>query len=312
MADPPPEGRPVLIVWLFVGIVILLLGLTVHTSQLLASGRAFVAAQGQWARAQRDAVLSLTRYAADRDPANLEAFQRAMAVIEGDRRARIELTRPRPDAGVVREGLLAGGVHATEVEGLETLYARLADFGPIAYLLKLWERSDPLVDELTRIAERLREGDPTLSTADAVRRVHRVARSLQPLEEEFAQTLGDIQRTAESVMLIGILIIACVLLIGGIMLSRRFLQQDARLRRTLAQGEARLREDMRRRALHDPLTGLPNRAMFMESLERAVARARAGSRSAAIATNGDALPSAQVGNTVPSSSSAGTCWYQRA
>jgi GGDEF domain-containing protein len=30
---------------------------------------------------------------------------------------------------------------------------------------------------------------------------------------------------------------------------------------------------MRRRAMHDPLTTLPNRAMFVESLERAVGRA---------------------------------------
>ena len=36
----------------------------------------------------------------------------------------------------------------------------------------------------------------------------------------------------------------------------------------------RIQDDMRRRAMHDPLTGLPNRAMFMESLERAVHRAR--------------------------------------
>jgi len=36
----------------------------------------------------------------------------------------------------------------------------------------------------------------------------------------------------------------------------------------------RLQDDMRRKAMHDPLTGLPNRAMFMESLERALAKAR--------------------------------------
>jgi diguanylate cyclase (GGDEF)-like protein/PAS domain S-box-containing protein len=36
----------------------------------------------------------------------------------------------------------------------------------------------------------------------------------------------------------------------------------------------RLQEDMRRRAMHDALTGLPNRAMFVEALERAVRRAK--------------------------------------
>jgi len=36
----------------------------------------------------------------------------------------------------------------------------------------------------------------------------------------------------------------------------------------------RMQEDMRRKAMHDPLTGLPNRAMFLESLDRAIRKAR--------------------------------------
>ena len=36
----------------------------------------------------------------------------------------------------------------------------------------------------------------------------------------------------------------------------------------------RMQEDMRRRAMHDTLTGLPNRAMFVESLDRALRKAR--------------------------------------
>jgi diguanylate cyclase (GGDEF)-like protein/PAS domain S-box-containing protein len=36
----------------------------------------------------------------------------------------------------------------------------------------------------------------------------------------------------------------------------------------------RLQDDMHRKAMHDTLTGLPNRAMFMEALDRAVAKAR--------------------------------------
>jgi len=36
----------------------------------------------------------------------------------------------------------------------------------------------------------------------------------------------------------------------------------------------RMQDDMRRKAMHDQLTGLPNRAMFMESLDHAVRKAR--------------------------------------
>src|SRR3954464_6374008 len=127
----PAGSRPVFIVWVFVGIVMLLLGLTVYSSQLLSSGRAFVSAQGQWAKAQKDAVLYLTRYAMDRSEGNYEGFERAMAVLDGDRRARIEFRKPEPDMRVVREGLIAGGVHPTEVSGLASLYAHMGGFGPL-------------------------------------------------------------------------------------------------------------------------------------------------------------------------------------
>ena len=47
-------ARPVLIVWVFVLIVLCLLGLTVYSSQLLSSGRAFVSAESTWAKAQKE------------------------------------------------------------------------------------------------------------------------------------------------------------------------------------------------------------------------------------------------------------------
>jgi diguanylate cyclase (GGDEF)-like protein/PAS domain S-box-containing protein len=381
----PGSARPVLIVWVFVGIVILLMGLTVYSSQLLASGRAFISAQGHWAKAQKDAVLYLTRYAMDRSEGNYEAFERALAVLDGDRRARNEIRKPDPDMGVVREGLMAGGVDKNEVKGLATLYSHVHGLGPLGYVATLWQRSDLHVDELRAIGERLRR-DPAFDRAEAARQVHRVSQSLQPLEDDFAQTLGEVQRTAESFLTGGILIITGVLLIGGITVSRRFLLQNARLQQTLAEGESQMRhlvesaplpllivraadqrvlyaneraleqfalnfdsargrsladfhadpearqrlietvsrngnvrdfeahlrdvhgrefwvllsaqpmryagaasllvamaniddrkraqDDMHRRAMHDPLTGLPNRAMFMEALERAVAKSR--------------------------------------
>jgi hypothetical protein len=186
-----PGGRPVLIVWVFVGIVILLLGLTVYSSKLLAAGRAFVAAQGHWAKAEKDAVLYLTRYAGDRTQGNLDAFERAMNVLDGDRRARLELRKPKPDARIVREGLIAGGVHPSEVSGLVDLNSPFTNFGPIQYVVTLWERSDLYVDELHAVARRLKDG--SLDGAEATRQIHRISQGLQPLEDDFATTLGEIQ-----------------------------------------------------------------------------------------------------------------------
>ncbi len=389
LGGPPlvARARPVAIVWLFVAIVMCLLLLTIYSLQLLASGRAFIAAENAWAKAQRDAAFHLALFAVERSDKDFEQYERAMAVIEGDRAARLAF--PRGDVEAVREGLLQGGVHPTEIDGAIGLYRLFSGIAPMQYVITMWKRSDIHIDALQRVARELRALRPPVDaarTAQLTREIHHIQATLRPIEDDVAQTLGEMQRTAEALVGGGILVITGVLMIGGIMLSRRFLRQNERLQQTLAETESQLRhlveaaplpllivragdqqllyaneraleqfalnvdtararsltdfyvdapdraavaealsragslrdieahlkdlsgrefwvllsaqpvryegafcllvamaniddrkraqEDMRRKAMHDPLTGLPNRAMFMESLERAVAMAR--------------------------------------
>ena len=103
MGNLIPRGRRlVVIVWLFVGIVVCLLTAAVYSVELLAAGRAFVGAEGQWARSQKDATFYLTRYALNGLDEDYVAFDRAMRVPRGDRRAREELMKPDPDFAAFR------------------------------------------------------------------------------------------------------------------------------------------------------------------------------------------------------------------
>jgi len=142
----PAGGRPVFIVWLFVCIVVLLLALTVYSVQLLGAGRAFVAAEGVWSKSQKDAVHQLSRYVVDRSEDSYRAFAHSMDVLDNDRRARVEMEKREPDMGVVRDALRKGGVHASEIEGLVSMYEALRGFGPMEYTLSLWKRSDLALD----------------------------------------------------------------------------------------------------------------------------------------------------------------------
>jgi diguanylate cyclase (GGDEF)-like protein/PAS domain S-box-containing protein len=240
----PKGGRPVIIVWLFVGIVICLLGLTVYSAQLLSAGRALVGLESAWAKAQKDAVFFLTRYATHGTEEDYLAFEKAMGVVDGERLARQELRKREPDLAVVRRGLAAGGVPSVEVEGLTGLYSRLHGFEPMEYVLAQWTRSDLLMDELLAVGRRMRAMGGNLDPAEAsrlIKQIHRINTSLAPLEDDLAQTLAEIQRTAQSLLTSGILIITGVLLIGGITLSRRFLVQNEKLQQTLTESESQLR-----------------------------------------------------------------------
>jgi diguanylate cyclase (GGDEF)-like protein/PAS domain S-box-containing protein len=385
----PRARRLVVIVWLFVGIVVCLLTAAVYSVELLAAGRAFVGAEGQWSRAQKDAAFYLTRYALNGLEEDYRAFERAMAVPRGDRRAREELSKPQPDYAAARAAFIEGRNHPADIEAMMTLFRRFSGFGPVKQAVFLWQRADAHIDDLAAIGNELYKSGPQIEAAERARQVERIARihaTLARLEDAIAATLGEAQRAAQSVLLAGMLMLAGVLLVAGIYISQRFVAQNERLQQTLRESEAQLRhlvesapmpliivragdqqilyaneralqqfalntdsmqgrslaefhvdeqiraevsavlsrqgsvrdyevrlrnvngrefwllmsaqpiryagvvgllvaladidlrkrmqEDMKRKAMHDQLTGLPNRAMFMESLERAVRKAK--------------------------------------
>jgi diguanylate cyclase (GGDEF)-like protein/PAS domain S-box-containing protein len=378
-----PRVPPGAIIWIFVGIVAAMLAVSLYTVEMLAAGRTFIAAEGRWAKAERDAALHLARYLQTGASEDYLAYQAAIGVIEGSRAAREELGRPEPDMGAVRAQLRGTGVTDADVDDIVFVAGQLAGFEPSIYLVNLWRQADVLTDEIRLLALSARND---AAPADAPERLQRLQQAVVALEEEFARTLTDIQRTTQWIVTYVILIFTCLLLIAGISTSRRFLAQHERLRRTLSENESQLRhvvetaplpllivrasdqrilyangraleqfafdldaalgyslsefhvdadsrtalaealsrrgrvrdtevrmrdaqgramwlllsaeatryggevcllvaladiderkrlqDDMRRKAMHDPLTGLPNRAMFMEALDRAVHKAR--------------------------------------
>src|SRR5258708_14339597 len=127
-----PRGRRlVVIVWVFEAIVVTLLTAAVYSVELLSAGRAFVGAEGQWSRSQKDAAFYLSRYALNSDEADYKSFERALAVPNADRRARIELMKADPDFNVARPAFIDGRNHPADIAAIMTLFRRFRDLGPI-------------------------------------------------------------------------------------------------------------------------------------------------------------------------------------
>jgi len=239
-----PRGRRlVVIVWLFAGIVVALLVAAINSVDLLSAGRAFVGAEGQWSRAQKDAVFYLTRYAQTHDEALYDSFQHSISVPLGTRKARLELMKPSPDLAVVRAGFLEGRNHPDDIDSMITLFQRFRNFAAVQQAIFLWERADAGVDNLIAIARELHARAPDAPGADQqIERINRINVTLGRLEEAIAATLGEAQRAAQAVLLAGMLSLAAILLVVGIMVSQRFVAQNERLQETLRDSESQLRQ----------------------------------------------------------------------
>src|SRR5258705_1516442 len=240
-----PRGRRlVLIVWLFVGIVVCLLVAAVYSVELLSAGRAFVGAEGQWSRAQKDAAFQLQRYAQTGVESYYENFESALSVPMGDRKARIELLKEEPDFAAVRAGFTEGRNHPADIDAMITLYRRFRHFSPVQQATFLWERADGHIDDLVTVARELKAAGPSLDAAARTEQVNRITRlnaTLGRLEDAISATLGEAQRAAQSVLLAGMLTLAAVLLVAGIIVSQRFVAQNEKLQETLRESEAQLR-----------------------------------------------------------------------
>jgi len=93
----PSGSRLLRIVWPLLAVVALLALLGTTSIDILSSVRAYVAGEGLWSKAQKESVYHLYRYAETRAESDYRRYQEAIAVPLGDRRAREELEKPRPD-----------------------------------------------------------------------------------------------------------------------------------------------------------------------------------------------------------------------
>src|SRR5688572_31009781 len=106
-----PGTRYLMLIGPLALIAAVLLVLVDASMETLSAGRAYVAGEGLWSKAQKDSVYHLLRYARDRDRAHYDRYLAAIAIPLGDRKAREALDRPQPDYAAAQVGFIEGRNH---------------------------------------------------------------------------------------------------------------------------------------------------------------------------------------------------------
>lgn len=205
----------------------------------LSAVRAFVGGEGLWSKAQKTAVLNLTKYANTRDPQYYEEFTHSLDIPLGDRQARIEMAKPDLDEKKVFEGFLRGRVHPEDIHGLVTLVRRFHRVPHLARALEVWESGDRMLIELTAAAEELhlqiQSKQSDVLVRGTLRRIELLDARLTDVENEFSYVLGEGSRWLEN-MLMSVLLIAVAMIEGtGLWLTITF-------SRNLSRGLTELRD----------------------------------------------------------------------
>jgi signal transduction histidine kinase/HAMP domain-containing protein len=190
----------------------------------IANGvRAYVAGEGFWSRAQKDAVLALERYAHSGAESDFRSYERALLVILGDRTARLELEKRSYDYRVVSLGFQQGGNSPDDVPDLIFLFRHLGHVSYLREAIACWVEGDALIDRLMAEATALREAVRAQDAAGidrALAAVRATNDALTILELRFSATLADGARWANRALKAGGMAITLVLLVAGVLLSR--------------------------------------------------------------------------------------------
>ena len=269
----PDRSSPFAIIWMFAGIVLCLLVLANFSFGLLSSTRAYVGGESLWSKAQKDAVFHLQKFAANHDPEDLRQFRANIAIPLGDHVARVEMTKPKPDFKMVRQGFLRGGNHPDDIDGMVNLYRRFEWVSFMQRAIQAWEAGDLYIAKLDEAGTllQLEIASPTPSPEKikaTLAQISRINDNLTLIENQFVGAMSDASRSTYQ-LLQGIMLAATPgLLMLGIVLSLRILQQ-----------RKRMEDRVNHMAFHDELTSLPNRLMLSQRLDQALSRhRRAGSR----------------------------------
>ncbi len=260
--------RLLLIVWIFVAIVVGLMAFAYYSFGLMSAARAYVGGEGLWSKAQKEAVLSLSRYVKDHRAEDYQAFQHALVVNLGDRQARLELEKSTPDLRIATEGFKLGRNHAEDIDGMINLYRNFRSVPELDRAITIWATADDYIAQLLVLGRSIESATQNGRLDDAVAQnflaqLDGFNARLTPLEDEFSYSLGEISRKSVIVLRVVMMLVVTVLLLVAYLVSRRLVLQNERYQQALIASENQLRSLLQFAPLPIIIVGLPsNRVVY--------------------------------------------------
>jgi signal transduction histidine kinase len=211
------------------GLMLLLMMVLASGSMwVLSAVRAYVAGEGLWSKAQKDAVLHLRLYGESDDPSELAQYREAIAVPRADHQAREELEKPHPDLKVAGAAFVRGRNHPDDVLGMCLLVRWFSQEQHLREAINYWRRADFYLQRLEISAAALEQARSAGDSA-AVRRtlleIDGIHRALTPIEDGFSRTLGAGARAAQGFVTMFLALGTVVLFVFGLLVARTLMNR---------------------------------------------------------------------------------------
>ena len=118
---------------------------------ILSGLRAFVSAEGLWAKSQKEAAFQLTQYVFSGKANRYQSFVDSLKIPLGDKAARLELGKKDPVDEIIIKGFSDGGNHPADIPMMIFLYKNFKSQEYIKKAIEQWEEGDRLIETLLEI-----------------------------------------------------------------------------------------------------------------------------------------------------------------
>ena len=222
--------RLISIAWPFIAVVMLLALLGCISLYALSAVRGYVAGESLWSKGQKDAIFYLSLYADNRDEQVFRNYRAAMAVPEGSRQMRLALEQPDPDLAQARRGLMQGGNHPEDFDGIIWLFLNFRHISYFSRAIELWTIGDTYLDQLDTLAQRMHSAISAGAATDAdmahwKSEILSLNDAVTPAEKAFSDALGEGTRVLQRLLIATNLITAFVLIGLALWITRKLLVQ---------------------------------------------------------------------------------------
>ncbi|WP_374077601.1 response regulator [Bdellovibrio bacteriovorus] len=192
----------------------------------LSSLRGFVTGESLWSKAQKDAVISLHKYARTRDPEFYRSFRENLDIPLGDGKARRALEQNPPNIKAAHEGFAQGRIHPDDIPGVVDLILKFSDVSYVARAISIWKEGDDLTNELISYGEGLHRLISTQASEKEIiatlDRIDELNDRLTILEGGFSYTLGEGSRWLEHLLMVTLLLAILIVEGTGLFLTVTF------------------------------------------------------------------------------------------
>lgn len=217
-------------VWPFVLIVLILLGSTVLSFDILSSVRAFVGGESLWSKGQKQAHISLATFIQSQSDADFQAFRKAIAIPKADNIARHELNKAEPNLEIVFNGFMEGGNQPEDIPGMIRLYRYFAKTPLFQEPISYWAAADDYITELDALGHWLQQKIKTgeLSSDEklkAIAKLNTINQKVTLLEEAFSRSIAKASLRAKALLFASLSGMTVVLMTLGLMFAHRLAHQ---------------------------------------------------------------------------------------